>query len=207
MPERTSSGVPELDEFLGGLLVGDNIVWVTTSQGMVVAIERSFLAEGLRRGEPCTYVTTELPPARLRAEIGDGVRVLDARPGRPLADSTALEGRILDEARRAPGRIVVDSLDAFVRRSGRSRALGLFSRVCPQLYDIGSLAYWRASRPVLGPAVLEGIVKVTQCVLDLGGSHLRVVKAEGRPGVEGRLLRVRPGPDGTPRFEQEKALG
>jgi transcriptional regulator with XRE-family HTH domain len=204
---RTSSGISDLDDLLGGLLPGDNVVWVTTSQGVIVAIERSFLAEGLRRGEPCTYVTTEVPPARLRAELGENLRVLDARAGKALADPTDLERRILDEARRAPGRIVVDSLDAFVRRAGRSRALGLFSRTCPQLYDIGALAYWRTSRPVAGAALLESIAKVTQCVLDLGGSHLRVVKAEGRPGVAGRLLHVRPSPDATPRFEQEKALG
>jgi transcriptional regulator with XRE-family HTH domain len=197
----------DLDQLLGGLLPGDNVVWVTSSHGVVVAIERSFLVEGLRRGEECLYVTMEIPPTRLRAEIGDGLRILDARAGRPLADPMALEGRILDEARRSPGRIVVDSLDAFVRRSGRSRALGLFSRVCPQLYDLGALAYWRGSRPVLGANLLEGIAKVTQCVLDLGARHLRVVKAEGRPGAAGRLLHVRPGPDGTTRFEQEKALG
>jgi transcriptional regulator with XRE-family HTH domain len=204
---RTSSGMPDLDELLGGLLPGDNVVWVTASQGVIAAIERSFLTEGLRRGEPCTYVTTAVPPTRLRAQMGERLHILDARPGRPLADLTALERRILDEARRAPGRIVVDSLDAFVGRVGRSRALGLFSRVCPQLYDIGALAYWRTSRPVVGAATIEGITKVTQCVLDLGGSHLRVVKAEGRPGVAGRLLHVRAGPDAMPRFEQEKALG
>ena len=204
---QTSSGIADLDELLGGLLPGDNVVWVTTSQGVIVAIERSFLSEGLRRGEPCTYVTTTVPPARLRAELGEELRVLDARAGRPLADPADLERRILDEARRAPGRILVDSLDAFARRAGRGRALGLFSRVCPQLYDIGALAYWRASRPVVGGAFLDSVAKVTQCVLDLGRSRLRVVKAEGRPGVAGRLLHVRSGSDAIPRFEREKALG
>ena len=204
---RTSSGLPDLDELLGGLLAGDNVVWVTTSQGVVVTVERAFLAEGLRRGDPCTYVTTSASPAKLRAELGATLRVLDARPGRPLADPLDLERRILDDARRAPGRIVVDSLDAFVRRAGRSRALGLFSRVCPQLYDIGAIAYWRVSRPVAGAALLENIAKVTQCVLDLGATRLRVVKAEGRPGVSGRLLHVSSGPDDVPRFRQESALG
>ncbi len=204
---RTSSGIADLDDLLGGLLTGDNVVWVTASQGVIGAIEREFLVEGLRNGEPCSYVTTETAPSKLRADLGDALRVLDARPGRALADPTDLEQRILHEARRAPGRIVVDSLDTFVRRSGRPRALGLFSRTCPQLYDIGALAYWRVSRGVAGAALIDGIAKVTQCVLELGGSHLRVVKAEGRPGVAGRLLHVRPGPDGTPRFAQEKALG
>src|SRR5438105_2798814 len=99
---RTSSGMPDLDELLGGLLPGDNVVWVTTSQGIVAGIERSFLAEGLRRGEPCIYVTTAVPPARLRADLSERLNVLDARPGRPLADPTALERKMLDEARRVP---------------------------------------------------------------------------------------------------------
>ena len=203
----TSSGIPELDELLGGLLPGDNVVWVISGQGVVSALERAFLAEGDRLGEPCSYVTTELTPARLRSELGGGVRILDARPGRPLADPTALEMRILDEAREAPGRVVIDTLDAFVRRLGRARALGLFSRVCPQMYDIGALAYWRVSRPVAGAALVDGITRVTQCVLELSPNRLRAIKAEGRPGVEGRLLHVRAGSDGTPHFEPEKALG
>jgi transcriptional regulator with XRE-family HTH domain len=204
---RISSGMRDLDDLLGGLLAGDNVVWVTSSQGVVATIEEAFLTEGRRRGEPCSYVTTELAPPSLRAKLGPGLRILDARPGRPLADAIALESRILDDARQDPGRMVIDSLDALVRRAGPKRALGLFSRVCPQLYDLGAIAYWRVSRPVAGAALLDGIAKVTQCVLELGGRHLRVIKAEGRPGVEGRLLHVRARPDGTPSFEQEKALG
>ena len=204
--QSTSSGISDLDDLLGGLLPGDNVVWVTASQNVLAVIERSFLIEGLRRAEPCSYVTTERTPARLRSEYGSDVRILDARAGRPLADPTALELRILDDARQAPGRIVVDSLDAFVRRLGRSRALGLFSRICPQLYDLGAIAYWRVTRTTGGSALVEGITKVTQCVLELGASHLRVVKAESRPGVEGRLLHLRAGPDEV-QFEQEKALG
>jgi transcriptional regulator with XRE-family HTH domain len=203
----TSSGIPDLDELLTGLWTGDNVVWVTAPDSAIAAIERSYLLEGLLRGESCSYVTTERTPAKLRAEFGEELRILDARPGRPLADPASLEMRIVDDARQAGGRVVIDSLDAFVRRLGRARALGLFSRVCPQLYDIGALAYWRVTRAGSGAALVEGITKVTQCVLELGRTHLRVIKAEGRPGAEGRLLHLRTDADGTPRFEQEKALG
>ena len=203
----TSSGIPDLDELLTGLWSGDNVVWVTTPESAVAPVERSFLLEGLRRGESCSYVTTERTPAKLRSEFGEELRILDARPGRPLADPASLEMRILDDARQAAGRVVIDSLDAFVRRLGRARTLGFFSRVCPQLYDIGALAYWRVTRAAAGAALVDGITKVTQCVLELGRTHLRVIKAEGRPGAEGRLLHLRTDADGTPRFEQEKALG
>ena len=202
-----SSGIPDLDELLSGLWAGDNVVWVTAGESAVAAVERSFLLEGLRQGESCSYVTTERTPAKLRAEFGAELCILDARAGRPLADPASLEMRILDDARQAPGRVVIDSLDAFVRRLGRARALGLFSRVCPQLYDIGALAYWRVTRPAAGAALVDGITKVTQCVLELGRGHLRVIKAEGRPGAEGRLLHLRTEADGTPRFEHERALG
>jgi len=203
----TSTGVADLDEVLGGLFPGDNVVWVTSAEGLLADLERSFLVEGLRHGESCLYVTTESAPATLQRRIGAGLAVVDARPGHPLADPTALERTVIDHARRAPGRIVFDSLDTFVRRWGRLRTLALFSRVCPQLYDFGALAYWRGSRPVLGTALLEGITKVTQCVLDLSGSHLRVAKAEGRPATARRLLHVRPRADGPPSFEPERALG
>jgi transcriptional regulator with XRE-family HTH domain len=203
----SSSGIPDLDHLLTGLWTGDNVVWVTTRESAIDAVERSFVLEGLRAGEWCSYVTTERTPANLRSEFGGELRILDARPGRALADPAALEMRILDDARQAAGRILIDSLDTFVRRLGRVRALGLFTRVCPQLYDIGAVAYWRVTRAGGGAGLVEGITKVTQCVLELGRSHLRVIKAEGRPAAEGRLLHLRTDPDGTPRFEQENALG
>src|SRR5688500_8775035 len=122
--QSTSSGISDLDDLLAGLLPGDNVVWVTAGHTQVAAIERTFLEEGLRRGEPCSYVTTELSPNRLRSDFGGDLRILDARPGRPLADPTALEMRILNAARQEPGRVVVDSLDAFVRRLDRSALSG-----------------------------------------------------------------------------------
>ncbi len=74
---RTSSGIPDLDDLLAGLLAGDNVVWVTTNQGMAAAIERSFLLEGRDRDEPCTYVTTETGP--VDPAIPAGQRAADSR--------------------------------------------------------------------------------------------------------------------------------
>jgi transcriptional regulator with XRE-family HTH domain len=114
-----------------------------------------------------------------------------------------LERAVLD--RGAPGaRVVIDDLDAFVRRLGGDRALGLFSRICPQLFDAGAICYWRAgasARPIL-----DGVRSVTQCVFDVSGNRLRVVKAEGRHGVQGRIFRIRV-LDGEIRVDHERALG
>ncbi len=199
--ERVSSGVEELDGVLGGLLPGDNVVWTGGDDEL-----HRILQERLLAADPSSpgrvFVTTGEDPALARRRLGD-VEVLDARRGRPHADPATLERAVLDRA--APGaRVVIDDLDAFVRRLRGERALALFSRICPQLFDAGAICYWRA-----GPAsrsILDGVRSVTQCVFDVSDGHLRVLKAEGRHGVQGRIFRVRV-VDGAIRVDHERALG
>ena len=103
-----------------------------------------------------------------------------------------LETAVIEAARsHPPGSVVIDGLAAFARRWGTAKAIAFFSRVCPRLFDLGAVAYWRAPRAELGRSFIEQVTNVTQCVLEIGDGHLRVVKAEGRPAsVQGRLLRL-----------------
>jgi transcriptional regulator with XRE-family HTH domain len=103
--------------------------------------------------------------------------------------------------------VILDGLVQFARRWGSARAIAFFSRVCPRLFDLGAIAYWRAPRAALGSAFIEQVTSVTQCVLEVGRSHLRVIKAEGRPAsVQGRLLRM-DFADGALHLQDERALG
>jgi transcriptional regulator with XRE-family HTH domain len=202
-----STGVPDLDDLLGGLVAGDNVVWSYDDGDLVRRFEDEFVREGLRQGEPCHHVTTSTPPAEIRDRFGPTVVVLDARPGRRFADLVDLEHAVLDAARAAPGRFVVEGLDAFARRQGAARALGLFTRTCPQLFDLGSVAYWRVPIRPLGASFLDSLRRVTQCVIQLERRNLRVLKAEGhRARTEGQLVRVEPG-DGMPELSVERSLG
>jgi transcriptional regulator with XRE-family HTH domain len=199
--ERVSSGIDELDGVLGGLMPGDNVVWVGGDAALHAVLQRELFAAG-RSSSPRVFVTTDEDPASIRRRVGD-TEVVDARRGRPHADPIALERAVLD--RGSPGaRVVIDSLDAFVRRLGDERALALFSRICPQLFDAGALCYWRAG--TLSRSILDGVRSVTQCVFDVSDNHLRVVKAEGRNGVQGRIFRIRV-VDREIHVEHERALG
>ena len=60
-----SSGVVDLDELLGGLIAGDNVVWSYDDAEMIARFEDAFIAEGLRAGVPCYFVTTNDPPSRV----------------------------------------------------------------------------------------------------------------------------------------------
>jgi transcriptional regulator with XRE-family HTH domain len=83
----------------------------------------------------------------------------------------------------------------------------LFTRTCPQLFDLGSIAYWRAPTRALGSSFIESMRRVTQCVMQLERGNLRVLKAEGhRARAEGQLVRVE-SRDGTPTLSVERSLG
>ncbi|HWI04056.1 MAG TPA: XRE family transcriptional regulator, partial [Acidimicrobiales bacterium] len=134
--------------------------------------------------------------------------VFDARARGRCGDAAVLETAIIEGARsKPPGYVVVDGLKELSRRWGPAKAVAFFSRVCPRLFDLGAIAYWRAPRVDLGRSFIEQVTNVTQCVLEIGEGHLRVVKAEGRPAsVQGRLLRLEL-VGGELRLEDERALG
>lgn len=206
--DRVPSGVPDVDALLGGLILGDNVVWVLDDTDVVRHLEDAMLAEAVARGEGCFYVTAGDDPAKLSARLGPDVTVLDARPRGPFGDAAVLETAIIEGARsKPPGYVVVDGLKEFSRRWGAAKAVAFFSRACPRLFDLGAIAYWRAPRTDLGRSFIEQITNVTQCVLEIGDGHLRVVKAEGRPAsVQGRLLRLDRTGDEL-HLEDERALG
>ncbi len=206
--DRLQSGIADLDELLGGLILGDNVVWVVDAPDVIRRLEEALLTEAVWRGQHCYYVAVGTAPERVQERIPAGVTVLDARARGSLGDPASLEMAILEAAGGTPpGCVVVDSLDRLARRWGAERAVAFFSRVCPKLFDLGALAYWRAARKELGSAFVERITQVTQCVLELQDGHLRVVKAEGRSAsVQGRILRLQVS-DGEIHLSDERALG
>ena len=206
--DRVPSGVADIDDLLGGLILGDNVVWVLDNADVVGHLEHAMLRAALDRGQGCFYVSASGDPAKLAARLGPGITVMDARPRGAYGDAAVLETAIIEGARaKPPGYVVVDGLKEFARRWGTAKAVAFFSRVCPRLFDLGAIAYWRAPRAELGRAAIEQITNVTQCVLEIGDGHLRVVKAEGRPAsVQGRLLRLDV-TGGQLRLEDERALG
>src|SRR5436853_5621509 len=121
---------------MDGLILGDNVVWVVESKDVAVRLEDPLLAEALRHGQPCIYVTGASDPARLRERLDPAVNIFDARPRGAHADPARLEMAIFEAASGTPpGCVVVEGLERFARRWGPARAASFFSRVCPRLFD------------------------------------------------------------------------
>ena len=209
MLESSGTGLVALDDLLGGLIPGDNVVWVCERAAAYELAEAAFLRQATAEGRRCTYVVAgSLAPGR---DLGDGVEVISCAQqqwstSRVVAQE--LERRAKDQA---PHSFVVDGLEAFCRVWGRQNALAFFSRMCPMMLEQGSLAYWRASRSC-GEAFLDAVRQVTQCVLELRGQRMHVIKAEGRPAsTQGLIVNVEVADDelrlGRPSVAGRLALG
>lgn len=186
-----STGEPALDALLGGVVPGDNVVWVGDRTEIHDRIEMALL--GVKGGSATLVVLgddIELP------DPVPGIHVIDGRSGRSYADLVVLEREIMQWGSSPGARIVIRDLDTLVRRLGSEAALGFFTRICPRLFDKGAIAYWRCSRDG-SSSILDGVQRVTQCVIDHTGGRLRVVKAEGRTHAVGRIFAVSTGPDGV----------
>jgi transcriptional regulator with XRE-family HTH domain len=233
--DRPSTGIEALDELLGRLGVGDNVVWQAPDPGDIEPFVEAFLATA-HGDTPLTYLSFRLPPAAVLDRFGqvwdsDRFTLLDgwtgsqhasAEPSVAVAGSPpqALVRRLKDptdseqvnrelseiEDELSPGaRYVFDDLTSMQRLWGPERALALFLRCCPRLYQERTVAYWLLERGAHPPTFRSQLADITQVILDLdttatqpAGRTLQVVKADGHsPAVLGRTLRYAVGDNGA----------
>jgi transcriptional regulator with XRE-family HTH domain len=192
-----------VDDALGGLITGDNVVWVVDDLVLYRALVSAFLAASTPDGDRVVYVdfgSGTLADGREVELIDATARSATGRPG-PLADE--IERRVRD---RRPACLVVDQLGRIARRWKPGEAARFFGRVCPAMLQAGITAYWGVDSS-LGRAFTEDVRQITQCMIDVRGGRVRVLKAEGRPraleGITHRLqlddenrITVSPGPAG-----------
>ena len=132
--ERVTSGVPGLDELLGGGLWRGSTTLLTGPTGAgKTTIGAQFVLEGLRRGEPSLYINFQENPTQLarlfrslnvdmREAQGRGLHVLYESPVELQIDSVINRVfRMLDEHKLQ--RVVVDSLGDLSTAAGDPQRL------------------------------------------------------------------------------------
>jgi transcriptional regulator with XRE-family HTH domain len=195
--DRPSTGIDALDELLGRLGVGDNVVWQAPDPADIEPYVEAFLATA-HGDTPLTYLSFRLPPAAVLDRFGqvwdsDRFTLLDGWTGsqhassepsvavaglppqalvRRLKDPTDMEqvNRELSEIEDelGPGaRYVFDDLTSMQRLWGPEPALALFLRCCPRLYQERTVAYWLLERDAHPPTFRSLLADITQVILDL----------------------------------------
>jgi transcriptional regulator with XRE-family HTH domain len=195
--DRPSTGIDALDDLLGRLGVGDNVVWRAPDPADIEPFVEAFLATA-RGDTPLTYLSFRLSPAAVLDRFGevwdsDRFTLLDGWTGSQHASSEpsvavaglppqALVRRLKDptdseqvnrelseiEDELGPGaRYVFDDLTSMQRLWGPEPALALFLRCCPRLYQERTVAYWLLERDAHPPTFRSQLADITQVILDL----------------------------------------
>ena len=192
--EVATSGVAELDKTLGGLFWGDNVVF---------QVVEGASAEPFFRAVASTDVAYERRLVVRLSEDGPaypGFDVLDAEPDGKLAQPAPLLHAVVERCRGTERNLLLfDGLDVMAARWGAELAGRFFATCCPQLLELGAIAYWSMSASDGQAALRRTVEEITQCVFLLDHERLRVAKAEGRPpGVVGSVFRCAELEDGVP---------
>jgi transcriptional regulator with XRE-family HTH domain len=192
-----STGVAALDEALGGLYRGDNVVFEVAAPDAAQPFYAAVAAA------PTAYDARLFIRLDGEARVPPGFVLVDARPGGELDGPAPLLHAIVE--RCLPGQrnlVLFQTMETMIARWGAAVAGTFFARCCPQLLELGAIAYWSAPSGELYSALRRTIEDVTQCIFVVDDTRLRIAKAEGRaPGVEGSVFRYAPGgagPDLTP---------
>lgn len=180
-----ATGVTALDDALGGLFWGDNVVFEVADDATAEPFYRAVAA-------------SDAPyDRRLHVRLQDGsptyrgFDVLDAGPKSRLFQPAPLLHAVFEHCQGAERNLLLfDGLDAMAARWGADVAGRFFATCCPQLLEVGAIAYWFMPASDEHVALRRTVEEITQCVFLLDQGRLRVAKAEGRPpGVEGSVFR------------------
>ena len=67
---RVSSGVSQLDRLLGGLYIGDNVVWLDDAGSLASVFCLNFVQASQSVARPLIYVTFDRSPKNLLEKLG-----------------------------------------------------------------------------------------------------------------------------------------
>jgi transcriptional regulator with XRE-family HTH domain len=182
---RVSTGLEALDQVLGGLYWGDNVVW---------QLDRAPVEPFYRAIATVSDVFETRTVVSLGSAVNTygipGLAIVDAGPGGDLTQPADLLREIHRRCHPRGHRLLLfESLDSMVRAWGVGGAREFFARCCPMLLEVGAIAYWTMSARDTPASVQETAQAVTQCVLRVDERNVRVVKAEGRDdAVKGSVL-------------------
>lgn len=218
-PVRVASGVSELDRLLGGLHIGDNVVWLDDAGSLASVFCGNFIMASQSQERPLIYVSFDRSPKNLLDKLGPladypALTILDcfthgkgmgsevflkfyddpqakraativplAEPGDPEKVGEALfglQGRLSGDVR-----FVMESITGMQELWGGEEAMiNFYSRACPRLYELNTIAYWIMEKAAHSERLKAQITHIAQVVIELsirrGTTSLMVVKAEQR---------------------------
>ncbi len=225
-----TSGVEALDRLLGGLFIGDNVIWYDTAGSLASAFCLNFIRASHKKENPLIYVSFDRSPKNLLEKLGSLAQspsfvLLDCfthgkgagsdiflkfyeqqsqPPCRIICvenphDSDCVAQSLYDTHKTMIGDVyfVVESLTGIQSLwNGEDDLLRFYSRTCPRLYELNTVAYWIMEKHAHSQRLRAHINTIAQVAIELsvkrGKTFLSVLKAEKRdPGTLNRAYEYR----------------
>jgi transcriptional regulator with XRE-family HTH domain len=216
---RVSSGVSQLDGILGGLFIGDNVVWYDDAGSLASVFINNFIQKSKFENRSIIFVNFDHSPKKILERLGpladyklltildcftngkgDGSEVFnkfyenkDAQgptqivrvndPGKP--DQVIKSIYRLHKTIQGDVRFIFESLTGMQDLwEGEEPVLKFYSRSCPRLYELDTIAYWIIEKGAHSSHLKAHINQIAQVVIELsmkrGKSSLTVLKADRR---------------------------
>ena len=177
-----TSGIPSLDELLGWLRLGDNVVWQVEKLGHYSLFARALTARALEEGIPAFYIRFASHPPVL--DPLPGLRIVTIDPG-PGFDAFSRDvHRMIGQAGKG-AYYVFDNLSALVADWATDALLANFFQVtCPYLRELETVAYFALTRGQHSYDAIARIRGTTQVLIDVypakGEVYLHPIKVDNR---------------------------
>jgi len=216
---RVSSGVRQLDRLLGGLFIGDNVVWYDDAGSLASVFSFNFIQESQRQEKPLIYFSFDRSPRTVIEELGplaesrhltildcfthgkgdssevfakfyekDGAQwpyqiIMVKEPWKP--EKVAESIYTVHAALKGDVRFVFESLTGMQDLwGGEEQILKFYTRSCPRLYELETIAYWIMEKGAHSDRLKANINQIAQVAIDLsikrGKSALTILKADKR---------------------------
>jgi hypothetical protein len=160
-----STGLDGLDEILGGLRLGDNVVWRTSGVDDYREFVAAFAARSRASGRRVVYIRFARHPPVLNDTAVDAVYGLDALDG---FEPFTLQLHTLIAREGSGVFYVFDCLSDLLDAWATDRMIGNFFRVtCPYLFDLDTVACFALDRAAHSFATVDAIRATTQVLIDL----------------------------------------
>jgi pyruvate, water dikinase len=160
-----STGLPALDRVLGGLILGDNVVWQVGSVEDYLPFVRPYCEEALRQGRKLIYFHFERHDELLSPDPRIETYRLDPSAG--FETLTAEIHRVIARAGRGAF-YVFDCLSDLAADWYSDMMLGNFFKVtCPYLRELDTIAYFALLRRRHSYRAVAAIRDTTQLLLDV----------------------------------------